>query len=285
MVLPDGLRLVSEEIHAMLLHLSRLGLTDGTSKDVLVLLLGEVDIIVSVGVGELSWDISVILVKRVRSESCSVIPSLELEVRDGSTTVEIGNLHGSSVGLVVDNFSSGVPLLLLGEAFEDVVGADLHDAELLILASSGALASISSTGLESADLTKTSLRDHVVLKSHILGVLHHGVAVTTLSGTKSLGLSIGDPVIMSLVVLVVLLEGVIEGTVQPVELRDATKVERHLGVIIGFVVVTGTDGVEHLVGVRVDYIVTPVVVSLLPIILWLDGGVEVDSRHYGFLKY
>ena len=101
--------------------------------------------------------------------------------------------------------------------------------------------------------------------------------MTTLSCTKSLSLAIGNPVIMSLVMLMILLERVVEGTVEPVELRNATKIEWHLGVIIGLVVVTGTDGVEHLVGVRVNYIVTPVVVGFLPIILRLDGGVEIYS--------
>ena len=76
--------------------------------------------------------------------------------------------------------------------------------------------------------------------------------------------------------LMVLLERVVEGTVEPVELRNATKIEWHLGVIIGLVVVTGTDGVEHLVGVRVDDIITPVVVRLLPVVLRLDRRVEID---------
>ena len=52
---------------------------------------------------------------------------------------------------------------------------------------------------------------------------------------------------MCLVVLVVLLEGVIQRTVKPVELRDATKVEGHLGVLVWRVVVTSANWVYLLV--------------------------------------
>lgn len=82
--------------------------------------------------------------------------------------------------------------------------------------------------------------------------------------TESLVLSVGVPVIMGLIMSVILLEGVIEVTVQPVELGNDTQVEGHLRVIIGGVVVTGTDGVNALVGIGVDNLVSKVIVGLLP---------------------
>jgi hypothetical protein len=66
----------------------------------------------------------------------------------------------------------------------------------------------------------------------------------------------------------VLVEGVIEVTVDPGKLRYNTQEERHLRVIIRFVVKTSTYWVQGLVNVRVDYLVTPVIVGFLPIILW-----------------
>ena len=54
----------------------------------------------------------------------------------------------------------------------------------------------------------------------------------------------------------------------------------HLGVVIGFVVVSSSDWVqESLVGIGVDDLVTKVVVTLLPIILWEIRRVEVYSCH------
>jgi len=96
---------------------------------------------------------------------------------------------------------------------------------------------------------------------------------------ESFVLTVGVPVIVGLVVPVVLLEGVIEVTVEPVHLGDDSQVEGHLSVIIGSVVVAGTDRVNGLVSVTVDHLVAPVVVRLLPEVLWEVGGVEVDARH------
>jgi len=260
----------------MLFHLLGLRLTNGTSEDILVLLFGEVDIVVSVGVRELGRIVSVILIERVRFESGTEFPGLELEIRDGTFTVEIRNLHGSSVSFVVDNFSSGEPLLLLAETFKDMIGADLHDAQLLVLASSGFLGFVGLASLELTDLTVAASWDLVGHKSHVLGVLHDGVAVTTLSGTKGSGFTVGDPVVMSLVVLMVLLEGVIQRTVQPVELGDATEIEGHLRVLVWLIVVSCSNRVDHFVNIGVYNGIAPVVVSLLPVVLWHIGRIEVN---------
>jgi len=97
-----------------------------------------------------------------------------------------------------------------------------------------------------------------------------------LAGTEGPGLAIGHPIIVRLVVLVMLIERVIEITVQPVKLRDGTKIERHLHVLIGLVVVTRPDGVHLLVEVGVDHSVTPIVMGLLCVVLGEYGRVEVD---------
>lgn len=73
---------------------------------------------------------------------------------------------------------------------------------------------------------------------------------------------------MSLIVSVVLVERVIQVTVNPIELGHVPQKVGHLGVIIWCVVVSGSDGVECLVGVRMHNCITDVVVALLPKILW-----------------
>jgi len=276
-MLTNGLRLLCEDVHAMLLHLFGLSSAGGTAKDVLVLLLGEVDIVVSVRVGELGRVESVILVERIRAEGVTVFPSLELEVGDGAAAVEVRNLHSSAVSLVIDGLSSSEPLLLLTKSFKDVIGADLHDGELLVLAYGVNLAVGGLAGLELADLSEAASGDLARHESHELGVLHNGRAVTTLSSSEGSSLAIGDPIVMGLILLMVLLERVIQGTVQPVELRNRAQVEGHLSVFIGGVVVSGTDGVHLLVDIGVNDVVAPVVMGLLPIVLGEVRRVEVNS--------
>ena len=105
-----------------------------------------------------------------------------------------------------------------------------------------------------------------------------------MSSTEGSCLAVGDPIVMGLVVLVVLLEGVVQGTVEPVELRDGSEVEGHLRVLIGLVVVASTDRVDLLVDVRVDDRVAQVVVGLLVVVLGEVRRVEVDCRHLLVIK-
>ena len=231
----------------MLLVIGGLFLANGTSEDIGVLLLGEVNIIVSVWVGELCGVVSIIFEQRIRSKLSTVFPGLQLEIGHGSTTIEVGNLHCSSVGLVVDDFSTGPPLLLLGKGIKNVIWADLHNADLLVGACLSCLRFVCGASLVFSDLTVATAGDHVVLKRHILGVLHDRVAVTTLSGTESLLFAVGDPVVVSLVLLVILLEGIIERTVQPIELRNTAEIPGHLRVIIGCIVITSTNRVDLLI--------------------------------------
>ncbi len=61
----------------------------------------------------------------------AVVPGLELQVRDGTVLVEVRDSHGALVRVVVDHFSTQVPLLLFTEQLEDVVGAHFHYADFV----------------------------------------------------------------------------------------------------------------------------------------------------------
>ena len=99
----------------MVVELLGSGGSHGASEDILVLLLGEIHIIVSVGMGEFSSVVSVVLPGRVRSQVRvrSVAPVFNFQVGHGLALVVVRHLHRSLVGLVVDSFRSQVPLLLL----------------------------------------------------------------------------------------------------------------------------------------------------------------------------
>lgn len=158
-----------------------------------------------------------------------------------------------------------------------MIRADLHDAHFLVHASVGCLRCIGCTSLILTNLTVATSGNHIVLKGHVLRVLHDGVAVTTLSCTEGLLFTIGYPIVMSLVLLMVLLEGVIERTVKPIELGNTSEIPRHLRIIIGRVIVSSSDRVDLLVQFGVDHGITPVVMSLLPVVLWLDRRIEINS--------
>jgi hypothetical protein len=51
----------------------------------------------------------------------------------------------------------------------------------------------------------------------------------------------------------VFVERVVQVTIEPEELGHDSEVKRHLGIIIGFVVVTRSNWVQLLVEIRVDY--------------------------------
>jgi len=64
-ILHHGGRRVRQESNVVLVGLGSSSVTKGTSEHILVLLLGEVDIIVSVRMGVLNWVVSVILPGRI----------------------------------------------------------------------------------------------------------------------------------------------------------------------------------------------------------------------------
>jgi hypothetical protein len=156
----------------MLIVFSRLSSSDGTSEEILVLLLREVDVIVSVRVREFSGVVSVILPGRLRSESLSVGPGLQFQVRDGSVLVVITNLHSSLVCLVIDSFSSEHVLLLFTESFKDVLGANFHDGDFVVNTSFLVSIVLGGAHLVLADLSVATSGNEVRYKGHVLGVLH-----------------------------------------------------------------------------------------------------------------
>ena len=257
------------------------GGSHGTSEDILVLLLWEIDIIVSVGMGEFSSVVSVILPGRVGSQvgMGSVAPVFNFQVRHGLALIVVGHLHGSLVGLVIDSFGSKVPLLLLSKALEHVVGAHLHNRYFLIVA--GIIATRGSAVLELPDFSIATSGDVRWLQSHELGLLHVGVAHGTVLVTQSLTLSVGVPVIVGLVVPVVLLERVIQVTIHPGRLGDVPEVKWHLSVLSRLVVVQLTKRVDLLVETGVDHLVSEIVVgsALVPEVLWGTGRVEIVGCH------
>lgn len=193
----------------MLLELLTHGGTEGSSEDILVLLLWEVHIIVSMWVWELSWVVSVILPSGVSSKifGVTITPVLDLKIGDGFATVVVADSHGSLIGLVVNSLCSKEPLSLLSETLKYVIWADLHDGNLLIEA--GILSSGLRACLILSNLSVASLWNVIWLKSHELGLLHVWVAETTVLVSEGLTFSIWVPVIMHLIMSVILIERVI----------------------------------------------------------------------------
>ena len=97
--------------------------------------------------------------------------------------------------------------------------------------------------------------------------------------TESLSLAVWVPVVVGLVMSVILVERVIEVSIYPGELWHVSKEVGHLSVVVGLVVVAGTDGVECLVYVRVNDLVAEIVVALLPEVLWEVRRIEVYCCH------
>jgi hypothetical protein len=100
-----------------------------------------------------------------------------------------------------------------------------------------------------SNFSVTTSGDETWNKSHIFGDFHGVIAETTILETERLALSVWVPVIVGLIVSMVLVERVIQVTVDPIELRHMPEEIRHLRVIIWGIVVSGSDGVKCLVGV------------------------------------
>ena len=131
-----------------------------------------------------------------------------------------------------------------------MIRAHFHDIDLVIetdfflLRSSG-----SCTQLELSNFSVTTSGDKTWNKGHVLGDLHGIVTETTVFETKGLAFPVGIPVIMGLIMSVVLVERVIQVTVNPIELRNMSKEVGHLRIIIWCVVVPCSDWIKCLVGI------------------------------------
>jgi len=205
LVLVHGGGSAIEEAELVLLSLLSGGSTESTSEDILVLLLWEVHVIVSVWVRVFGWIISIILPGGGGSQVLwmAIAPVLALEVSHRSTLIIVANFHCSLIGLVIDGFSSQVPLSLLSQGLEDMIWANLHNRDLLI---DTGVTVLSSARLILSNLSVATSWNEVWLESHELSLLHGWVTVATILVTEGLRLSIWVPIIVSLVMSMILIE-------------------------------------------------------------------------------
>ena len=281
LVLVHGSGHVGEETDLVLGELLATSIAVGTTEDILVFHLGEVDAIVTMRMGELLGIKSIISPSGVASEvvGMTVSPILDLEIADRFALVVVADGHGSLVGLVVDGLGAQVPLSLLAERLKDVVGANLHDGKLLVEA--GLLVLLGRAVLVLADFTVATAGDLRVLQGHELGLLHVRVTHGTVLVTERLTLSITIPLIVILVVSVKLIEGIVEVTVDPGQLRNMTEVEGNLrDLTVGLIVVVLTKRVKLLVSVGVHDLVTPLVVRLGLVDDPLGGRRMIKVEHF-----
>lgn len=253
LMLEHGGGLVAEQAELVLIGLLPGGVALGTTEDILVLHLWEVDAIVPVRVSSmLNGVISVIDPGTVRTQVLGLTgsPVLDLEIADRLALVVVTDDHSALVSLVVNSLCAKNPLALLTKAFQNMVGAHLHNADLLVSASS--LALLRRTSLVLADLTVAAARNSLRLQSHELGVLHVRVDHRTVLVTESLAFTVRVPVVVILVVSVVFVERVVQVTINPGKLRDVTEVERQLRQLtVGLVIVVLAQRIHLLVEVVV----------------------------------
>jgi hypothetical protein len=221
LVLLDGLRRVALEVESVLLFLGLLTFSHGASKEVFVFLFWEVHIVVSVRMRVLGWVVSVIFVERVGAKFLSVFPGLEFELAGRSASVEVRDLHGALVRLVIDQLGAKGPLLFLAETLQNEVWADLHNGDLLVEALG--LVLISLAIVESADLTVATLGNLVWSEGQASRLKAVIVVLATHLGTEGLRLAVWVPLVVSLDVSVLLLQRVIEVSPKPSDLRSVAE--------------------------------------------------------------
>ena len=154
-------------------------------------------------------------------------------------------MHSSLISLIINGLSSQVPLSLLSESFQNVVGAHFHNRDLLVKAL--VLSIGGGAGLILSNFSITTPGDIAGLQSHILGVLLVGITETTVLVSEGLSLSIGVPVVMGLIMPMILIEGIIQVAIHPGQLGDVPEIEGHLGQFAGLVFVSLPNWVQALV--------------------------------------
>jgi len=161
-----------------------------------------------------------------------------------------------------------------------VVWTDFHNAYFFI--ETILLALGRGTGLVLPNFSITTPGNKVRFETHKLRLLHVGLALPSVLNTQSFSFPVWVPVVVSLVVSVVLVEGVVQVTVNPGELRDVSEEEGHLRVLSVLVVVPGSNGINLLVEVGVNNLISPVVVRLplVPKVTRVVRGVKVLHRHF-----
>ena len=93
-------------------------------------------------------------------------------------------------------------------------------------------------------------------------------------------LAVWVPVVVRLIKPVILLERVIKVAVCPVGVWLNTKEPGHLGLAVRLPIILSTYGVQFLVKIGVDDLVSEVVVWLLPVVLGVVRRSEVDRHLY-----
>lgn len=168
LVLDFGLGGSSPEVVLVLFQLLCSSLTPGSAEDIDVLLVLEVDIVVSVGVREFSWVITIVIPSGVSSHVlwATISPVPDRQVTNRFALVVIAYDHSSLVGLVINNLCPKHPLSLLSEGLKDVVWAHFHDRDLLVEA--GLFAILGSATLVLLDFSVATARDWIWLESHEL---------------------------------------------------------------------------------------------------------------------
>ena len=164
-----------------------------------------------------------------------------------------------------------------------MIWAHLHNGDFLIHTIIFAVAC--GAGLVFLNLPVATSWDGIELKGHEFGLLHVRVALTTVLVTEGLALAIGVPLISvgALVVSVVLVERVVQVTVDPRQLGDVAEVERHLSQLaVRLVVVVLPERVQLLVEVAVDNLVAKVPVRLHNALVLdpLGGGRMIEIVHF-----
>ena len=135
-------------------------------------------------------------------------------------------MHGTFVGLIINDLGSQIPLLFLFQTIQDVIWADLHNTEFVMEAL--LLSLLKSAQLILSNFFVATAWHKTRDQCHILRLLHVAFAETTILVTEGLSLSVWVPVIMGLIMSVVLVERVIQVTVNPRKLGHMTKEIWHL---------------------------------------------------------
>jgi hypothetical protein len=122
---------------------------------------------------------------------------------------------------------------------------DLHDADLIL--KTLLCSTLFGAHLILTDFSVTTSGDLVWNEGHVLTLLSVRLALSSILESERFVLSIRVPVVMGLIMSVVLIERVIQVTVDPGELGDLPEIKRHLGIVVAVVVIPGSDGVQTLV--------------------------------------
>lgn len=278
-VIMFGLRITtSNNCFIVILHISLFFVSQSTTENILVFLFFEIDWIISMWMRVHQGIVLIILPGRawVQVLSNTIIPSLQLKVTNWSSLVVVWDLHCSSIGIVINDFSPQCPLLFLSETFKDMIWTNLHNADFIVEAGLLTFSIFTSSILD--DFSVATARNNTWDKGHEFWSSSGLVAETTVFMTEGFTFTVRIPVVVGLIVTMVLVEGVIQVTIHPCKLRNVTQEEWHLWEIIWVVIVPSSYWIELLVGIAMDKLVTPIIVRLLPIILWHIRAIKVEGH-------